>query len=237
MSEFFSSEIQNELGQPIGFPMAEWQPCVHPPRTVLSGQYCRVEPLNADKHAEDLFAAFAGPENDSLWTYLPYGPYRSFEPYREWVLSVESSVDPLFFAVVDGETEKAIGIASYLRIEPKIGVIEVGHINFSPRLQKTAAATESMFLMMQYVFDELGYRRYEWKCDALNAGSRAAAERFGFSFEGVFRQATMYKGRSRDTAWFSILDSEWPQQKHAFEQWLDPQNFDADGNQKKRLQD
>lgn len=232
-----NSDFKNELNQPIGFPLADWQGCDHPPRKVLMGQYCRVEPLRAADHASDLFEAFVGPENDSLWTYLPYGPFESFEPYRDWVESIESSVDPLFFAVVDGQSDRAVGVASYLRIEPAVGVIEVGHINFSPRLQKTAAATECMFLMMQYVFDELGYRRYEWKCDALNAGSRAAAQRFGLSFEGVFRQATMYKGRNRDTAWFSILDSEWPAQKQAFEQWLDAANFDADGRQKRRLKE
>lgn len=237
MNKFFDSEFHNELGQPIGQSLTDWKSCIHPPKKVLSGKYCRVEPLGMDAHAANLYASFVGVENDSLWTYLPYGPYESFEPYREWVASVESSMDPLFFAVINAESDEAIGLASYLRIEPAVGAIEVGHINFSPQLRKTAAATESMFLMMQYVFDELGYRRYEWKCDALNAGSRAAAQRFGFSFEGIFRQATMYKGRNRDTAWFSILDSEWSKQKEAFEQWLEPNNFDENGHQRRRLQD
>ena len=144
--------------------------------------------------------------------------------------------DPLFHAIIDSATGKAIGVASYLRIDPASGSIEVGHINYSPLLQRTPAATEAMYLMMQRVF-ELGYRRYEWKCDALNARSRAAAQRYGFSFEGVFRQATVYKGRNRDTAWYAAIDQEWPALQAAFLQWLDPANFDQDGRQRVRLAD
>lgn len=188
------------------------------------------------QHAEALFAAFTGAQNDPLWTYLPYGPFDSLDAYQTWLASVQPSADPLFFTIVEEETDAPVGLASYLRIEPKTGVIEVGHINYSLRLQQTRAATEAMFLMMRYVFDELGYRRYEWKCDALNAPSRRAAERLGFQFEGIFRQATMYKGRNRDTAWFSIIDRDWPALKAAFAHWLAPDNFDVQGRQKERLQ-
>jgi len=143
--------------------------------------------------------------------------------------------DPLFHAIIDVKAGKAVGVASYLRIEPSVGVIEVCHIHYSPLIQKTPAATEAMYLMMKRVFDELGYRRYEWKCDALNEGSRKAARRLGFTFEGVFRQATIYKGRNRDTAWFSVIDKEWPTLKNAFENWLKPANFDVEDRQKTSL--
>ena len=225
----------NELGQPIGFPMADWQTRPFPPRATLEGKYCLVEPLNPARHAVDLYDAFSGDDKLALWTYLPYGPFGSFEAYEAWLISSAQSEDPLFFTIVDKATTKAIGLASYLRIDPAAGVIEVGHINYSPQLQKTCAATEAMYLMMKNAFDELGYRRYEWKCDALNAGSRGAAERYGFTFEGIFRQARIYKGRNRDTAWFAIIDSEWPQLKNAFEAWLSDANFDENGQQKASL--
>ncbi|MEM7534036.1 MAG: GNAT family protein [Chloroflexota bacterium] len=227
----------NQFGQPIGFPLDDWTPCPPPSRVPMTGTYCTVEPLSVTKHRADLANVFVHNSMDSDWTYLPYGPYKKKVPYSAWLASIEPSEDPLFHAIIDNDTHEAVGIASYLRIEPAVGVIEVGHIHFSLRLQKTPAATEAMFLMMRRVFDDLGYRRYEWKCDALNAPSRAAAQRLGFTFEGIFRQATMYKGRNRDTAWFSILDSEWPQLKNRFEQWLSADNFDTDGYQKVRLQD
>ncbi|MEZ4710901.1 MAG: GNAT family protein [Caldilineaceae bacterium] len=230
------SQMTSLFGQPIGHPLPGWTERPHPARITLEGAYCRLEPLDAAHHAESLFAAFAGAPNDPLWTYLPYGPFAELSAYKTWLASVQPSSDPLFFTIVEQETDAPMGLAAYLRIEPKTGVIEVGHINYAPRLQQTRAATEAMFLMMRHVFDELGYRRYEWKCDALNAPSRRAAERLGFQFEGLFRQATMYKGRNRDTAWFSIIDSEWPGLKAAFEQWLHPSNFDAQGRQKARLQ-
>ena len=230
-------KFTNTLGQPIGFPLAEWQARPYPPRMPITGRTCTVEPLDADKHAASLYASMQGEQGQSLWTYLPYGPYASLDAYRPWVVNASQSEDPLFFAIIDRARARAVGIASYLRIEPAVGVIEVGHINFSPQLQRTTAATEAMFLMMRRTFDELGYRRYEWKCDALNAGSRAAAQRLGFTFEGVFRQATMYKGRNRDTAWFSIIDSEWPALRLAFERWLEPENFDGQERQKTRLID
>ncbi len=203
----------------------------------MNGHYCRVEPLDVERHAGDLYAANSSDNEGRLWTYLPYGPFSTLNDYRTWLAGYQHSDDPLFHAIVDLQTGQAVGVASYLRITPASGVIEVGHINYSPRLQRTRAATEAMYLMMQRVFEELGYRRYEWKCDALNAGSRNAARRLGFLFEGIFRQATIYKNRNRDTAWFSIIDREWPSLKQAFEHWLEADNFDAEGNQHSRLID
>ena len=228
------SEHHNALGQPIGFPLEGWESCVHPPHSIMSGKYCRLEPLGPH-HAQALYHAYRQAENDGDWTYLPYGPFDELEEYEAWVKSVYASHDTLFYAIIDLKTGQAVGIASYLRIVPRFGVIEVGHIHFTPALQKTPAATEAMYLMMYHVFEELGYRRYEWKCDALNAPSRKAARRLGFSFEGVFRQAVMYKGRNRDTAWFSIIDREWPMLKQAFETWLNDSNFDEEGQQRKSL--
>ena len=166
---------------------------------------------------------------------MPYGPFSSFEDYWTWLRTDCVGDDPFFHAVIDLTTETAVGVASYLRIEPGVGAIEVGHIHYSPQLQRTPAATEAMYLMMKRVFDELDYRRYEWKCDALNERSRKAAVRLGFRFEGIFRQATMYKGRNRDTAWYSIIDKEWPVQRKAFEGWLSPSNFDAQGQEHNSL--
>ena len=205
------------------------------PRTLMVGRYCHLEPTHPD-HAAELYEALAVHGKDDYWTYLPYGPFTDLSSFKRWLEETTQDKDPQFFTIFNTE-KRPVGVASYLRITPKIGSIEVGHIHFSSLMQKTPAATEAMFLMMQRVFDELGYRRYEWKCDALNAPSRQAAERFGFSFEGVFRQHTMYKGRNRDTAWFSILDSEWPELKQGYERWLAPANFDADGRQKQRLTD
>jgi hypothetical protein len=196
----------NEFGQPIGFPVPNWTSPKFPPRQPLVGRYCRLEPLDALVHAAPLYEAYAG--NDSGWTYLAYGPFPTLEGYREWVESVHAGSDPLFFAVLD--------------------------LNFSPRLQRSKAATEAMYLMMRTAF-RLGYRRYEWKCDALNAPSRAAAERLGFAYEGTFRQATVYKERNRDTAWFAVIDADWPNLQGAFEAWLDPENFDSAGQQRTKL--
>ena len=200
----------------------------------MQGRFCRLEPIEPDRHAPDLYDANALDTDGRGWTYLPYGPFGSLEEYREWMNAVCLGDDPLFFAVIDAETEQAVGVASYLRIDPRNGSIEVGHLRFSPLLQRKPGATEAMFLMMKRAFD-LGYRRYEWKCDALNAPSRAAALRLGLSYEGIFRQATVYKRRNRDTAWFAATDREWPALAQAFERWLDPANFDADGRQRIRL--
>ncbi len=230
------SERTNELGQPIGFDVTGWTARTRPPRAVMQGRYVRLEPADPGAHAADLFEAFSADREGRIWTYLPYGPFAGAGEVEQWMQATCLGDDPLFHAIIDGATGKAVGVASYLRIEPAVGVIEVGHINYAPALQRTRGATEAMYLMMARVFDELGYRRYEWKCDALNAPSLAAAARLGFTYEGLFRQATMYKGRNRDTAWYSILDTEWPRIKAAFEAWLDPANFDADGRQKRPLQ-
>lgn len=227
----------NSFGQPIGSPVCGWTPRPRPPRTPMQGRLCRLDPLRAELHARALHAAYARDAEGRNWTYLPYGPFESSERYAAWVASVESGEDPQFWAIVDAATSQPVGVASYLRIEPAVGVIEVGHLSYSPLLQGTTAATEAMFLMLRRAFDELGYRRYEWKCDALNAPSRAAAERLGFQCEGIFRQALVTKGRNRDTAWFSILDCEWPAVKAAHEEWLAPANFDPAGRQRKRLAD
>lgn len=221
---------KNALGQPIGAPVRDWRPRPRPPATAMTGRCCSVTPLKRS-HAADLHAAFSTDRENRIWTYLAYGPFASEGELADWIAATCLGEDPQFHAILSGETGKALGVASYLRIEPSVGVIEVGHINFAPQLQRSAMATEAMYLMMRRVFDELGYRRYEWKCDALNAPSLAAARRLGFTYEGTFRQATIYKGRNRDTAWFSVIDSEWPRLKAAFEAWLDPANFDAQGRQ------
>lgn len=171
-----------------------------------------------------------------MWTYLPYGPFESAMAYSHWADGMSQRSDPFFYTILDRTTEQPLGLASYLRIDPASGSIEVGHIHYSPLLQRTPAATEAMFLLMQHAF-ALGYRRYEWKCDSLNEPSRAAAQRLGFSFEGIFRQATVVKGRNRDTAWFAMTDQEWPALRAAFLQWLAPSNFDAEDRQRERLSD
>ncbi|MFY0611341.1 MAG: GNAT family N-acetyltransferase [Hyphomicrobiaceae bacterium] len=225
----------NDFGQSIGDALPDgWQPPPAPPRTPMEGQRLRVEPIDPDQHAGDLFEANQLDQTGEGWTYLGYGPFNDLNDYRAWMKKDCMGSDPMFWAYVDRATGKAVGLGSYLRIVPKDGVIEVGHIRFSPKLQRTALATEAMYLKMKKVFD-LGYRRYEWKCDALNAPSRRAAERYGFKYEGIFRQATHYRGRNRDTAWFSIIDSEWPAIRTAHEAWLDPANFDAQGQQRRPL--
>jgi RimJ/RimL family protein N-acetyltransferase len=229
------SAYQNELGQPIGAPLADWQGCTHPRGAVIEGRLCRLEPIDATRHAQDLFAAFSEDHKAHNWTYMPYGPFADQDELRDWVLATCLGDDPCFFSVIDLASCKAVGVASYLRIEPRIGVIEVGHIHFSPLMQGRPISTEAMYLMMRQVFDVLGYRRYEWKCDSLNQPSCAAATRLGFLFEGIFRQATMYKQRNRDTAWYSMLDREWSAARSAFENWLDPANFDSDGKQRQSL--
>lgn len=226
----------NHLGQPIGDDV-DWNPVRAPSRTNMEGQYCRLEPLDAERHTADLFAAFSADKTGAIWTYLFTDPFETEDDLGEYLESSSRSEDPLFHAIIENRTDKAVGFATFMRIDPVMGVIEVGNINFSPLLQSTPAATEAMFLMMQRAFNELGYRRYEWKCDNLNAPSHKAAKRLGFKYEGLFRQAIMYKGRNRDTAWFSIIDKEWPEIEAAFECWLSPDNFDANGKQIKRLED
>lgn len=225
----------NSLGQPIGFPVPDELPRPLPPATPMQGQSCSVVPLDPDTQAEALFAAIQRDDSGRNWTYLPYGPFSCLDDYADWLREYCTGPDPLFHTVLDAGG-RPVGIASYLRIHPEAGCIEVGHIHFSPLLQRTVASTEAMFLMMRRVFNELGYRRYEWKCDALNAPSRRTAERLGFTFEGIFRQATVYKGRNRDTAWFAIVDSDWPRIRASFERWLSPDNFDDRGRQLRPLQ-
>jgi hypothetical protein len=207
------STLTNSHGQPIGPPVPGWVARPMPPITTLTGRFCRVEKLLTHKHGADLYAANQLDADGRNWTYLGVGPFSTAEAYHAWLSSVAPGKDPHFHAIVDQTSGKAIGVASLMRIDP----------------------TEAMFLLMSRVFDELGYRRYEWKCDSLNAPSRAAALRYGFKYEGEFRQALIYKGRSRDTTWYSIIDTEWPAIKTAYQAWLDPANFDDAGQQRRKL--
>jgi RimJ/RimL family protein N-acetyltransferase len=224
---------RNEFGQPIGDPVEGWRPRPFPEPETLHGRFAVVEPLEPARHGRRLFAANSL-DDGRMWTYLPYGPFPNLEDYEAWIEGAAAQRDPSFYAIVESRTGDPVGVASYLRIEPAMGVIEVGHLAYSPRLQRTPAATEAMFLMMRRIFD-LGYRRYEWKCDSFNYPSRAAAQRLGFSYEGVFRQAVVVKDRNRDTAWFSIIDREWPALRAAFARWLAPENFDETGRQRESL--
>jgi RimJ/RimL family protein N-acetyltransferase len=226
--------VINHLGQPVGLPLQGWRPPNRPPRTPLAGRFCRLEPLAAEEHAEQLHAAYALDKTGGMWTYMMYGPFADAASYRAWCEEKTNLSDPLFFAIVDQERQAPVGVASYLRIDPAAGSIEVGHLAYSPLLARTAVATEAMYLLMEQAF-ALGYRRYEWKCNALNEASRAAALRLGFQFEGIFRQATVTKGRNRDTAWYAIIDGDWPRLQRAYQKWLAPENFDADGRQRVRL--
>ena len=216
----------------LGFSVPDWQGAQAPPRRRLKGRYCRLEPLNPDLHGAALYTAFQEDTEGENWTYLSYGPFEDYGQFLAWMESTCAGDDPLFQAIMDVESGTACGLASFLRIHPSAGSIEIGHIHFAPRLQRSVAATEAMYLLMQQVFEALGYRRYEWKCDALNERSRRAALRLGFRFEGVFRQALVYKGRNRDTAWYSVIDKEWPSLKQAYQTWLAPENFDSSGRQR-----
>lgn len=220
--------------RPVGPEIPNWSPPPRPDMAPLEGRYARLEALEADKHAAILFKAFDG--HDRVWDYMPVGPFASAAQFHRWMRDETAKDTILFYAIYDKDAGAYGGFASYLRIKPASGAIEVGFIAMAPQLQRTRAATEAMFLMMQWAFD-VGYRRYEWKCDALNAASRRAAQRFGFTFEGVFVQATVVKGRNRDTAWFAVIDKDWPALAEAFNIWLAPENFDAAGHQKERLAD
>jgi RimJ/RimL family protein N-acetyltransferase len=214
-------------------PGLNWKPARRPERAPLEGETVRLEPVDPDRHAGDLFAASEGAP--ALWDYLAYGPFENQHVFTEWLKERASSRDPLFYAVVDRDSGTARGMASLMRIKPEHGVIEIGHIWFAPVLQRTRQATEAIYLLARHSFDDLGYRRFEWKCDSLNQPSRRAAERFGFVFEGVFRQHMVIKDRNRDTAWFSIVDGEWPVVRAGFEAWLSPENFDPEGRQRRSL--
>jgi RimJ/RimL family protein N-acetyltransferase len=232
----------NELGQRIGEPVPGWTRRPLPTETQLTGDYCRLERLDPDRHAEQLLAADLGDVSGASWTYLPYGPFADLGTYRPWMEEVSQADDPRFYAVVDTDrgsgpetAGRAVGVLSLLRIQPEAGSIEVGHVHFSPLLQRRRAATEAHYLLMGYTLDVLGYRRYEWKCDALNAPSRDAAARLGFRYEGTFRQATVVKGRNRDTAWYSVIDRDWPGLRDGFRSWLAEDNFDELGQQRAPL--
>jgi RimJ/RimL family protein N-acetyltransferase len=204
-----------------------------PELVTLTGRHVHIVPLDAAAHGPDLFEESRDPE---LWRYLFNGPYTNQADFQEWLDARQSSADPLFFTILNAATGTPAGYCSLMRIEPAHRVIEVGNILYLPSLQRTAGATEAMYLLARYVFEELGYRRYEWKCDSLNAPSRCAALRYGFTFEGIFRQHMIVKQKNRDTAWYSMLDSEWPSRKEAFEAWLAPGNFTAEGRQKATLE-
>jgi RimJ/RimL family protein N-acetyltransferase len=210
-----------------------WRPAKMPQRVPLNGETVVLEPLDVARHGEELYASSAGA--DSTWDYLPYGPFASKGEFMAWLEHRVPVDDPLTFTIVDREAGAARGLASFMRMVPDHGVIEIGHIWLSPPLQRTRQATEAIYLMSRYAFDDLGNRRLEWKCNAENAASRRAAERFGFTFEGVFRQHLVVKDRNRDTAWYSIIDGEWPSRRAAFEAWLAPANFDGSGRQRSSL--
>jgi RimJ/RimL family protein N-acetyltransferase len=216
--------------------LSRWQPRPFPPHEILQGRFIRLEPLDAKRHSDDLWQELQGPDL-ALWDYLPYGPFTERAAFDAWLAGNAASRDPQFYAVVEQAGGRALGLLSYLRITPKDGCIELGHVAFGGAMQRTPGATEAVFLLAQHAFDSLGYRRFEWKCNSRNARSRRAAERFGFSYEGLFRQHMVVKGESRDTAWYSIIDGEWPACRAAFERWLAADNFDSRGRQKIRLEE
>lgn len=224
----------NSFGQPIGLALPDWQARPLPERVVIEGKFCRLEPLNAQRHGAALWQAWSTAADQRGWTYISCGPFHREADYFTYLSTAADSADPFHFAVIDLHSQQAVGTLSLMRIDPANGAIEVGFVVFSPLLQRTTQATEAHYLLMKYAMETLGYRRYEWKCDSLNAPSRRAALRLGFTFEGQFRQAGVYKGRTRDTAWFSIIDPEWPQIKAGFEAWLSPQNI-HEGSQKNSL--
>jgi RimJ/RimL family protein N-acetyltransferase len=219
---------------PIG-PPTDQRPAKRPERVVLHGRLVDLVPIDARSHGESLFRLTCGTDNARLWTYLQKGPFADRREFDEYLRQQAASEDPMCFAIVERRSGRAVGWVSYMRVEPAHRVIEVGNVVFSSALRRTAGATEAIYLMARNAFEVLGYRRFEWKCNSLNAASRRAALRFGFTFEGIFRQHMVVKGRSRDTAWFSMLDTEWPKRKEAFEAWLQPSNFDGEGRQKTSL--
>ncbi|KAJ5683319.1 hypothetical protein N7462_006484 [Penicillium macrosclerotiorum] len=221
------------MDRPVG-PIVSEGPALPPPQTSLKGRSVQLEPLDP-KHTNDLFDAIGQPEQAAVWTYINKGPFEDKASFSEFIISLSQSTDPVFYALIDQSRKKAVGFFSLMRIDLSSRVVEIGYVVFSPVLQRSTAATEAFYLLARAVFRDLGYRRFEWKCDSLNAPSRRAAARFGFTAEGIFRQHMIVKGRNRDTAWFSILDSEWPALQNSFEKWLDPANFDAEGKQRQSL--
>jgi RimJ/RimL family protein N-acetyltransferase len=224
----------NDAAQPIG-PPVDVTPAGRPGPVKLDGRFCRIEKLDLVRHSQALWQAMK--DDLSLWTYMGFGPFSDQPSFQQWVEERAVLLDPYAYAVVDKANGQALGIVTLMEIRPAARVIEMGSIVYSRALQRTPAATEAQYLLARYVFDDLRYRRYEWKCNALNQPSRAAALRLGFTYEGIFRQHMIIKGRNRDTAWFAMLDSEWPTIKGAFERWLAPENFDADGKQKTSLRE
>ena len=214
--------------------LSQWQARPFPPHEALAGRFVRLEPLDAARHGDDLGQALQGPDPD-LWDYLPYGPFAERAAFDAWLAGHAASRDPQFYTVIDQCSQRALGLLAYLRITPKDGCIEIGHIAFGAALQRTPGASEAVFLLTRQAFDGLGYRRLEWKCNGRNARSRRAAERFGFVYEGLFRQHMIVKGENRDTAWYSLIDGEWPACRTALEHWLAADNFDAAGKQIQRL--
>lgn len=228
------SQDLNEFQQPVGQRLTNWSPPAWPAGETQRGRYCRLELLSADVHGDGLYSAITCQPDDPSWTYMPYGPFRTRDEYQQWLLQYAGKHDPQFYAIIDESSQRPVGVASYLRVMPASGSIEVGHIHYSPQLRRARAATEAMLLMMRHAFS-LGFRRYEWKCNTLNAQSQAAARRLGFTYEGTFRQATVVKGRNRDTAWFAMMDYEWPIVEKEIQRWLEPKNFDEHGQQRTRL--
>jgi RimJ/RimL family protein N-acetyltransferase len=220
----------------LGTPVPGWSGAAAPGRVVLPGRHVTLEPLDAARHGAALRRALHDPRDPTLWDYLPRGPFDGDDAgWAAWLQWCEASSDPLFYVLADPASGAPRGMGSYLRIDPASGVIEIGHLAFGAEIQRTPATTEAIYLLARHAFDELGNRRLEWKCNALNARSRAAALRLGFVFEGIFRQALVVKGRNRDTAWFAMLDGDWPALRDAFERWLAPENLDAEGRQRRTL--
>ncbi|MCW3838557.1 GNAT family N-acetyltransferase [Micromonospora yasonensis] len=224
----------NDLGQPIGVAVPNWQSRPEPEAVCLTGRLCRIEPLNVDEHAADLYRALHHDSSGRQWTYMAYGPFRDRESFEGFLTAATADPSLIVFTIVSGESGRAEGMASLSRIDPQIGSVEIGGIMFGPVLRRTATATEAMYLLAEYVFDGLGYRRYEWKCDSLNSASIAAATRLGFCYEGTWRNATIYKGRNRDTAWLAMTDGDWTVARPIIRAWLDPSNF-VDGKQRMSL--
>ncbi|HBU8851338.1 GNAT family N-acetyltransferase [Citrobacter sp. Cs237] len=225
----------NTFNQPVGVELTGWKGAIFPDERRLEGRYCRHERINTARHAAELYAAYREAPDWRDWTYLPSGPFETFDSYRAYLLNIEKKTDPMHYAVIDSTSGKAVGTVALMRIDAYNGVIEIGSVTYSRHMQRTRISTEVMALFLRHVFKDLGYRRFEWKCDSLNAPSRAAAERFGFRFEGIFRQALVYHGRNRDTAWYSVIDSEYPALRVAYEKWLAPTSFDENGCQREKL--
>ena len=216
--------------------LSNWQARPRPERIVLEGRYVRLEPLSAEKHGDALYEASTVADIDQRFRYLFEVAPQSRAEFQPWLDKVEASADPLFFTVIDKASGTVAGRQTLMRIDPAFGVIEIGNIYWGPLVSRRPAATEALYLFAKYAFEDLGYRRFEWKCNNRNEPSKRAAERFGFRFEGIFRQHMVVKGENRDTAWYSIIDKEWPALRQAYDQWLDPSNFDGEGQQKRRLE-